>query len=150
MRVKADVQMLKQIPLFAGCQDTHLQVLAFSSDRVEIPEGRLLLKKGTRGAAGFVVLEGEAEVYDDANGAGNVLARIGTCVFLGELSMITDAAYGITVKAVSMLAAQRIERELFLRVAAEFPEFSLQVMENLSSKLGRSMAELGEVRGRFN
>ncbi len=37
MRVKADVEVLKQIPLFAGCEDAHLQVLAFSSTRVELP-----------------------------------------------------------------------------------------------------------------
>ncbi len=73
-------------------------------------------------------------------GAGSVVARIDSRVFLGELSMIIDAAYSITVKAASTLAAQRIERDLFLRVAAEFPEFSLQVMKNLSGKLGRSMA----------
>jgi CRP-like cAMP-binding protein len=149
MRVKADVEILEQIPLFAGCEKAHLQILAFSSTRVQLPEGRLLFKKGTQGAAGFVILEGGADVYDDAHGAGDVVARIEGRAFLGELSMITDAAYTVTVRTASALAAQRIERDLFLRVATEFPEFSLRVMKNLSGKLGRSVAQLTEVKHLF-
>ncbi|MDP9137394.1 MAG: cyclic nucleotide-binding domain-containing protein, partial [Pseudomonadota bacterium] len=141
MRVKADVEILEQVALFAGCDKTHLQILAFSSTRVQLPEGRVLFKKGTNGAAGFVVLEGEANLFDDVHGVSNLVARIAGREFLGELSMITDAAYTVTVRAATELAAQRIDRELFLRVAAEFPEFSLKVMKNLSSKLDRSVAQ---------
>ena len=150
MRIQADVEILEQIPLFAGCDKAHLQILAFSSTRVQLPQGRLLFKKGTQGEAGFVILEGAANVYDDVHGAVNLVARVDGRAFLGELSMITNAAYPATVRAASELAAQRIERELFLRVAAEFPEFSLKVMKNLSGKLDRSVAQLKEVKHLFD
>ena len=148
MRVKADVEILEQIPLFAGCDKAHLQILAFSSTRLQLPEGDILFRKGTQGAAGFVVLEGEADLYDDL-GSGHVVARIGGGAFLGELSMITNAPYGVTVRTASELAAQRIERDLFFRVAAEFPEFSLKVMQNLSGKLGQTVARFREIQHLF-
>jgi CRP-like cAMP-binding protein len=150
MRVKADVEILRQVPLFAGCDNAHLQILAFSSDRVQFQEGRIVFKKGIQGAAGFLILEGEAEVFDDVHGAGNILGRVGGQAFLGELSMISNAAYPVTVRAASTLAAQRIDRDLFLRVAAEFPEFSLKVMNNLSGKLDRTVGRYNEVKHLFD
>ena len=150
MRIQAGVEILEQIPLFTGCDRAHLQILAFSSTRVQLPQGRLLFKKDTQGEAGFVILEGAANVYDDVHGAVNLVARVAGGAFLGELSMITNAAYPATVRAASDLAVQRIGRELFLRVAAEFPEFSLKVMKNLSGKLDRSVAQLKEVKHLFD
>jgi CRP-like cAMP-binding protein len=150
MQIKADVEILEQIPLFAGCDRAHLQILAFSSSRIEVEDGRFLIRKGTHGAAGFVILEGEADVFEDAHGAGRVMARIGGRTFLGELSMITDAAYAVSVRAAGPLVAQRIERDLFLRIAAEFPEFGLRVAKNLSGKLGQSISALKAVRPLFD
>jgi CRP-like cAMP-binding protein len=149
MRIMADAKILEQFPLFAGCDNAHLQILAFSSTRVQVPEGRFLFKKGAQGAAGFVILEGEALVFDNAHGAGEPIAKVEGRAFLGEASMISNAAYAVTVRAATALAAQRIERQLFLRVAAEFPEFSLKAMRNLSQKLDRSMAQFRDVKRRF-
>src|SRR6185295_12101853 len=116
MRVKADVDILRQIPLFAGCESAHLQLLSFSSKRIELPAHRILFKKDTKGAAGYLVLEWTAEVFESVNASGNVIATIEGGAFLGELSMVADLPYGVTVMSTSPMAAQRIERDLFLRV----------------------------------
>ena len=56
---------------------------------------------------------------------------------------------GQTASSVSGRPAH-IGHELLLRVAAEFPEFSLKVMKNLSGKLDRSVAQLKEVKHLFD
>lgn len=149
MRVKADVDILRQIPLFAGCEPAHLQLLSFSSKRVELGANRILIKKGTKGGAAYLVLEGTAEVFENANAAGSVVATVEGGALLGELAMIADLPYGLTVKTTSAFAAQRIERDLFLRVASEFPEFAMQVIRNMNGKLDQSVQALGSVKRLF-
>jgi CRP/FNR family cyclic AMP-dependent transcriptional regulator len=149
-RVKADAEILSQIPLFAGAEAAHLQLLAFTSTRVELEAEQILFRKGDKGAAAYLVLEGKAEVYDNAEGTGNVVATIESGALLGELSMIADIPYAVTVKTVSAFAAQRIERNIFVRVATEFPEFGERVMRNLAKKVETSAAAFRSAKPLFD
>jgi CRP-like cAMP-binding protein len=149
MRVKADVQVLQQIPLFADCDAGHLQLLAFASKRVELEKGGILFQKGTTGAAAYLVLEGTAEVYDTTEASGDVVATAESGALLGELSMIANVAYGVTVKTASAFTAQRIDRELFLRVAGEFPEFGVGILRKLASRLKLSVQAITTVKPLF-
>lgn len=150
MRVKADVELLQQIPLFANSEAVHLQLLAFSAQRVELEKGSILFKKGDQGAAAYLVVEGSAEVFEDEEGTGDVIATAEGGALLGELSMIADAAYGVTVKTASALRAKKIDRALFIRLAAEFPEFGMGIMRNISLRLSRSVHRLDELRPMFH
>lgn len=149
MRVKADVDILRQIPLFAGTDPAHLQLLSFSSNRTEIETGRILLRQGDRGSAAYLVLDGAAEVYEDPDAAGTIVATIERGAFIGELSMVADLPYGVTVKTVSPVAAQRIDSKLFLRVVAEFPEFGALIVRNMTGKLYNTAAAFDHVKCMF-
>ena len=149
MRVKADVRVLRQIPLFSDSEEGHLQLLSFASQRIELEKGALLFRKGAQGGAAYLVLEGTAEVYDNPDAEGDVVATAEGGALLGELSMIANVAYGVTVKTTSAFAAQRIDRDLFLRVTAEFPEFGLGILRRLATRLGISVEALTTVRPLF-
>jgi CRP-like cAMP-binding protein len=149
MRVKADVRVLQQIPLFADSEAGHLQLLSFASKRVELEKGSILFRKGTTGAAAYLVLEGTAEIYESPEATGDVVATAESGALLGELSMIANVAYGVTVKTTSTLAVQKIDRELFLRVAAEFPEFGTRILQKLAARLGLSIQALTTVKPLF-
>jgi CRP-like cAMP-binding protein len=149
MRVKADVEVLKQIPLFTNSDAVHLQLLAFSSKRVDLEPGRILFQKGSSGAAAYLVLEGTAEIYEDAAATGKVVATAESGALLGELSMIANVAYGVTVKTTSAFAAKRFDREVFMRLTSEFPEFGMGVMRNIAVRLGRSIEGLKELTPLF-
>lgn len=149
MRVKADVEVLQQIPLFAESEAVHLQLLSFSSTMVDLDPGSILFQKGGIGAAAFLVLAGTAEIYEDAEAAGEVIATAESGALLGELSMIADVAYGFTVKTTSAFTAKRIDRDLFIRLAAEFPDFGRGIIRNIAVRLGRSIEALREVKPLF-
>jgi CRP/FNR family cyclic AMP-dependent transcriptional regulator len=146
MQVKAEVELLQQIPLFANSDAVHLQFLAFSSRSVSLAAGGFLFRKGDKDAAAYLLLKGTAEIYDDAEGKGEVVATSEAGSLLGELSMIADAAYGVTVRATSALTAKRIDRELFIRLAAEFPEFGQSIMRNVAVRMDRSIHSLNELK----
>jgi CRP-like cAMP-binding protein len=150
MRIKADVELLQQIPLFANSEAGHLQLLSFSAQQVELERGRILFRKGEQGAAAYLVLAGAVEVFADEQAQGEVIATAEGGALLGELSMIANAAYGVTVKTASALRAKKIDRSLFIRLAAEFPEFGMGVMRNIALRLGRSVARLDALRPLFH
>lgn len=149
MRSRPDIEVLRQIPLFAGTDDLHLKFLSFSAKRVELETGCVLFQKGTEGAAAYLVLTGTAEIYEDAEAAGRVVATAESGALLGELSMIANVAYGVTVKTASDFAAKRIDRDLFIRMAGEFPEFGMGIMRNIAERLGRSAGAFKELRPFF-
>jgi CRP-like cAMP-binding protein len=149
MRSRPDIEVLRQIPLFAGTDDIHLKFLSFSAKRVELEKGSVLFQKGTEGAAAYLVLAGTAEIYEDAEAAGRVVATAESGALLGELSMIANVAYGVTVKTASDFAAKRIDRDLFIRMAGEFPEFGMGIMRNIAERLGRSAGAFKDLRPLF-
>jgi CRP-like cAMP-binding protein len=60
--------------------------------------------------------------------------------------MIGGSPYSITATAVDAVSTARIDRDLFLRVAQEFPEFGAAVMRSLARKLDLSVQDLEEAR----
>jgi CRP/FNR family cyclic AMP-dependent transcriptional regulator len=149
MSVRANAESLRQIPLFADCDPAHLQVMAFASERVEFAEGAEIFRSGSQGGAAYLLLSGEAEVWQTIGKDRVVLANAGPGAFLGELAMIARVAYSVNVTAKGPVSATRISRETFMRVVGEFPEFGTQVMNTLSQKLAGSINDFDRVRHMF-
>jgi CRP-like cAMP-binding protein len=146
MSVRADADTLRSIPIFSDCEPVHLQLLAFSAVRQELAAGELLVKQGLRGQAAYLILSGRADLTSgDAH-----IGWAGPGAMLGEVAMIADTAYAVSARASEPLSAARIDRALFMRLAAEYPEFGRAVFDALARKLDHSMGELGEVRTAFD
>lgn len=146
MSVRADVETIRNIPIFSECEPAHLQLLAFSASRESFEPGDMLLAQGDTGRAAFLILNGMVEISTVEAG---VLGEAGPGAFLGEVAMIGASPYSITARALEPVATARIDRELFLRVAREFPEFGAAVLRSLSLKLEIAVDELGEARQLF-
>jgi CRP/FNR family cyclic AMP-dependent transcriptional regulator len=146
MSVRADVETIRNIPIFSECEAAHLQLLAFSATRENFEPGRPLLVQGDTGNAAYLVLSGTVEISSAGSGA---LGVAGPGALLGEVAMIGGSPYSITARAVDAVATARIDRELFLRVAREFPEFGTAVLRSLSRKLETAVEDLSEARQLF-
>jgi CRP/FNR family cyclic AMP-dependent transcriptional regulator len=143
MSVRADVETIRKIPIFSECESAHLQLLAFSAARESFEPGRTLVVQGETGNAAFLILNGVADISTAESGS---LGEAGPGAFLGEVAMIGANPYSITVTALETVSTARIDRELFLRVAREFPEFGTAVLRTLSRKLEMTVDELGDAR----
>jgi CRP/FNR family cyclic AMP-dependent transcriptional regulator len=143
MSVRANVETFRNIPIFSGCDPAHLQLLAFSAVGENFEPGSILVQQGQTGTAAYLVLSGQAEISTDDKGP---LGEVGPGSFLGQVAMIGASPYSVTVRALDLVSTARIDRDLFLRVAQEFPEFGNAVLRTLARKLGTAIDELGEVR----
>lgn len=146
MSVRADVETIRNIPIFSECEPAHLQLLAFSAVREGFAPGQPLLSEGQAGNAAYLILSGLALLSSRRDGE---IGQAGPGALLGEVAMIGATAYSITATAAEPVATARIDRELFLRVAQEFPEFGTAVLRALSRKLDVSVKELGSARAVF-
>lgn len=146
MSVRADVETFRSIPIFSECDAVHLQLLAFSAVRQNFAAGEPILRQGNKGAAAFLILSGDVRLSSEESGP---LGTAGPGALLGEVAMIGDRPYSINAVAVEDVQAARVDRELFMRVAREFPEFGTAVFGVLARKLEIAMSELEETRESF-
>lgn len=117
--------------------------MAFAAERQHFASGQILIKQGQSAKSAYFILSGSVDLQQDRHKLG--LAEPGA--LLGELAMLGSSTYSLTATASEPVSAARIDHELFLRVASEYPEFGRAVMDALSEKLGASVRELDGVRG---
>ena len=58
----AKVELLKGVPLFAGCSKADLQRIASLADELDLGEGATLIREGERGREFIVVVDGTVQV----------------------------------------------------------------------------------------
>ena len=62
LRKDAKLELLRQVPLFAGCTKRELSEIATLADELALPEGTTLIKEGKLGHEFFLLLDGEVDV----------------------------------------------------------------------------------------
>lgn len=146
MSVKDDVALLKKIPLFARVDESRLNVLAFSTERVDLREGEVLYKNGQPGAAAFVVVSGEIGIRRSgkAEDAPEIVAGSGSLI--GEQSMFAGVPYRGMASAMTPVVVLKISKELFYRVAEEFPDLAIEAIQAVNAKLDATLADLRRVQ----
>lgn len=149
MALNEEVQMLRQVPLFAGVSPPRLKLLAFTSERVEFRPGEILFMQGDPGDAAFVILSGRADVIVDGPKGSNKVAEIAENSIVGEIAILCDVARTATVKALTRVEALRIDKENFLKLLMEFPEMTIQVVRVLADRLSQTTLELAQARSRI-
>jgi CRP-like cAMP-binding protein len=145
-----EVKMLKQVPLFAGVSPAKLKLLAFASERVVYRAGELLCRQGEVGDAAFVILSGRADIMTDGSGAPIKVAEIGENAIVGEIAILCDIARTATVIAQTQVEALRISKETFVKLLADFPEMTIEVMRVLADRLSQTTMELTEARSQIS
>lgn len=150
MSVRGEVELLRRVPLLAEVDRAHLQILAFSAERIEVEPGQYLFEAGSHVAGGFLILSGKGEALKPQDGEIERLAAVEAGAFLAELAMVADLPVTITVKATEPMRALKIGHDLFRRVCGEFPDVGVKVMAALTRKLDTSLEELLAVRDYFD
>ena len=147
--LKDEVNILRQVPLFAGVAPAKLKLLAFASDRVSYRPGEVVFKQGDPGDAAYVVLEGKADILAEANGGLIKVAEVSGYQIVGEIANLCDVSRTATVKASSTLEALRIRKDDFLTLLADYPDVMFEILRSLAQRLTRTTAELTDARAQI-
>ena len=97
----AKIELLRNVPLFAGCSKAELQQVAQLADELDLAEGATLIREGERGREFIVVADGTVKVTR----GGKTIRELGPGDFIGEIALVVDRPRTATVTATSPVTA---------------------------------------------
>jgi CRP/FNR family cyclic AMP-dependent transcriptional regulator len=129
----AKIELLKKVPLFAGCSKSELRELALTADEIDLRDGHVLTKEDRPGREFFVLVKGTARVTRK----GRKIADLGAGDWFGEIALLTDAPRTATVTATSSMDVLVITDRSFRRVVETMPSIALKVLACVGDRLAR-------------
>ena len=125
------IELLKRVPLFAGCSKAELREIAIVADELDLREGRTLVREGQRGREFFVLVTGTVRV----SRKGRKLAELGPGDWFGEIALLTDTPRSATVTATSPIRVLVLTDRAFRRVVEWMPSIALKVLATVGQRL---------------
>jgi len=128
-RELADI--LADVKLFSHCSPRQRRAIARHAQIAKLPEGVDLIKEGEPGDALFVILEGEAVVYQ----GGAEVSRSTTGGYFGEMAILDGAPRSATVVAVTDVKVAVIGIRMFRTMLREYSDLAEQLLIALAGEL---------------
>ena len=146
MSLNEEVELLRNIPMFARIEPSKLKLLAFTSERLTFQGGQDLCVQGGDGDSAFIIIEGDADVIVDTPKGPLTVAAMSNNDVVGEIAILCDVPRTATVRATSNLTALKISKDLFFRLVTEFPQMAVEIMRVLAARLNTTTAQLMQAR----
>jgi CRP/FNR family transcriptional regulator, cyclic AMP receptor protein len=127
----AKIELLKKVPLFAGCSKSELRELALVADEIDLREGRTLVREDAAGREFFVLIEGTVRV----SRKGRKLNDLGPGDWFGEIALLTNTPRTATVTSTSPLRVLVITDRAFRNVVERMPTIALKVLATVGERL---------------
>jgi CRP-like cAMP-binding protein len=150
MTLIREVEVLRDIPLFAKVEPAKLRLLAFTSERLEYRSGDELFHQGDFGDAAYVVLKGKADIVVDSPVGALRVATLGRNDLIGEIAILCDVPRTATVVAHGDLETLRVPKDGFFHLVTQFPQIGVEVMSALAAKLHLTTQALTAVSVRLS
>ena len=142
MSLNEEVELLRNIPMFAKMEPSKLKLLAFTSERLTYEPGQVLFNQGDMGDAAYIIVDGEADVIVNTPGGELTVATLARNDFVGEIAILCDVPRTATVKAKNQLVTLVISKELFFRLVSEFPQMAVEIMRELAHRVQETTEKL--------
>jgi CRP-like cAMP-binding protein len=142
MSIKEEVEILRNIPLFAKLEPAKLKLLAFTSERLTYEPGQALFQQGDPGDAAYIVIDGCAEVLINTAKGPVKVATLGRNAIVGEIAILCDVPRTATVAAKDKTVTLKINKETFFRLVTEFPQMAVEIMRELARRLEKTNEQL--------
>jgi len=148
MGLQEEVELLRNIPLFAKIELSKLKLLAFTSERLTYSQDEILFSQGDAGDAAYIIIDGEADIVVNTPGGPLVIATLKQNEIVGEIAILCDVPRTATVRAKTELTTLRISKELFFNLTIEFPQIAVEIMRELAHRLEQTTTKLREAVAR--
>jgi CRP-like cAMP-binding protein len=127
----AKIDLLKNVPLFAGCSKSELQRIASLADELDLGEGATLIREGERGREFIVVADGTVRVTKK----GKTVRELGAGDFIGEIALVADVPRTATVTATSPVRLLVVTDRAFRGLLEQMPSIAKKVLQSLGERL---------------
>jgi CRP-like cAMP-binding protein len=135
---------LADIEIFRGLSEESLTEIARSAERMVFRAGHRILTRHAPGDAAYIIMGGDA-VALDPDGPTEPERPLAEGTMLGELAMLIDHAYGVTVIARGNVRCLKLSRDSMLRHMAKRPELADHFVSRITSRLTRVAVEMRRI-----
>jgi MFS family permease len=109
---EGSLELLQRIPLFSPLPPAAMERLAAALDTVRVESGQEIIRQGDSGDRFYVLTDGTVEVEADRTAIGTFSPGY----FFGEIALLRDVPRTATVRAVTDVELQALDRDEFLTV----------------------------------
>jgi voltage-gated potassium channel len=125
MFLKRDI--IERVPLFSGASDAFIREIASQLQSIIFTPGDRIMRRGERGTDMYFISRGTVDIL--AQDDESVIATLGDGDFFGEIALFLNLPRTATARAVDYCDLYRLDKEMFNRVIAHFPEVGEQIRE---------------------
>jgi CRP/FNR family cyclic AMP-dependent transcriptional regulator len=130
----AQLEHLKQVPLFSGCGRKDLQAIAKAGDEIKMTAGTIIVDQGQMGREAFVLLDGTATVRR----SGRKITSLGVGAVIGELSLLDHGPRTATVTCDTDCTLFVLDQRHFRAVLEANPSIAFKLLGTLASQIRES------------
>jgi CRP/FNR family transcriptional regulator, cyclic AMP receptor protein len=131
LRRDAKIELLKAVPLFAGCSKKELGEIALAADEIDVEAGKVLTREGDSAREFFVIVEGAADVRRK----GRKVATMDSGDFFGEIALVSSRPRTATVTATAPGRLLVVTDRAFQQLLQKMPSLQLKVLTALADRL---------------
>lgn len=134
---------LRNLELFRGLDPVRLDRIAREAERIIFTDGQPIIEADEDGEAAYVVIDGKALSYPDGPDQPPQAVAVGS--MLGEMAMLIEHTYAVTVVADGPVRALRIPRPTMLDLMHQDPGLAEHLSTRIATRLTRIAVELRHV-----
>jgi CRP/FNR family transcriptional regulator, cyclic AMP receptor protein len=127
---QANLEVLMQLPLFAGLPLEPLKVLAYLCKRETFRPEEVMFHEHEVDTHAYYIFEGTAELVSEGNGE-TALTTFEERDFIGSMSLFCDVKRLFTLKARTKVICLTLSREKFQKVVERFPEITGRMVQSI-------------------
>ena len=127
---------LKQVPFFQPLTDEQIAQLIELGQRLSLPAGEVLFRKGDAGRCMYAILAGQVQIYLEAGEGRSVVLRIlDAGDFFGEMALLDGGARSAGALTLGQCELFVLERAAFLDLLTASPELLSRLFAGLTERL---------------
>jgi CRP-like cAMP-binding protein len=130
MRKDAKLELLRQVPLFAGCTKKELGEISTLADELSLPVGTKLIEEGRQGHEFFLLVDGTVDVQAKRHEP----KMLGPGSFFGEMALVSNRPRNATVTATTPVSVLVVHESGFRRLLHDSPQIQLKVLQTLADR----------------
>jgi CRP/FNR family transcriptional regulator, cyclic AMP receptor protein len=128
---RAPVEVLMNVPLFAGLEERDLERLAERFQERTFSEGETVVREGSTGTSFFVIGEGSATV----SVGDEVRDVLGPGDYFGEIALVDEGVRSASIVAATDLRCYFLTPWEFRPFVEEHPRLAWSLLQNLARRL---------------
>ena len=130
--VKLGADPTRTIPLFAGLRPGQARIVVLMGELKRFAAAEAVVRRGERGQEMYVILEGAAHVWADAQRGGQPIRTLVRGDVFGEMALVRRVERSADVVAVGPVDTLVVDERFLTRLQTRYPRIAAKVLLNLT------------------